>query len=580
MKHDFNIHEHLHSERMSIEEHKRAEFWVQANSLVRKSGRHNFERTRIVVNEKWDFNYLNEELEDYEDNKIIEFFRYGWPLNAKNVQLQDHIPRNQKGARSNTEELRRYINKQRAAGTVIGPFKSSPFGDVTRISPLDTRPKKDTEELRIILNLSYPVKGGSVNDGIDKKFFMEEKIELSYPTTDDLAKIVVKKGRGCKIFKRDLSQAYKQFFYCPGDIHLLGFIIEDEIYFDITLCMGAASSALYCQHSTNAVTFIFKKKGYDDVNYLDDLGGAEITEKAQEAFNMLAEILQKIGIRESASKACAPSSVAVFLGILFNTEEMYMKITEDRMKEIKNILKTWMKKEEATLKEIQSLLGKLNFAASTVRAGRIFVSRIITALKQMNNEGSQPVPEWMKKDIQWWSIYMAQFDGKNLIPSFSWSAPGKTFTTDACLSGCGGWTDDACFHTQFPSFILDNNNIHINELETLAIIIGLKLWKNKIRDKNVLVHCDNKTTVDIVNTGRASNEFAQSCLREICFITANVNAVVKVRFKPGVQNTEADFLSRYHTSEIFRNQAVEEIQKRKWRDTFVYEGLFRFLHEW
>ncbi len=49
------------------------------------------------------------------------------------------------------------------------------------------------------------------------------------------------------------------------------------------LPMGLRSAAPICQQLTNAVTYIYNKQGWSVVNYLDDFGGAEVWEKAEEA---------------------------------------------------------------------------------------------------------------------------------------------------------------------------------------------------------------------------------------------------------------------------------------------------------
>ena len=570
----------LNLEDMSQTEIDRAGFWLQANRIVRQSGEDNFKKEKIPVNSSWNFEYLNRRLQCYHDKRVVEFFKYGFPLNANNTELQTSIPRNQKGARQHSKQINDYIKKQRKAGTIIGPFKRNPFGKYARFSPLDTRPKKDTEELRVIMNLSHPHAKGSVNHSVDKKMFQGSSIDLKYPSVDDLAKIVVKKGVGCKIFKRDLAKAYKQFFNCPGCIHLLGFVVDDNFYFDLTLCMGAASSAFFCQMATNAITFINAEDGYDNVNYLDDLGGAEVPEKADEAFDNLGNILQNINIFESKEKATPPCTRCVFLGIQFDSNSMALSITGDRLAEIQELLRKWMSKKSATLKEMQSLLGKLNFAASTIRAGRIFVSRLINAMVNFNNEETTEMPTYIQKDIQWWITYMASFDGVSLIPDYSWKKPGATFTTDACLTACGGWDKENFYHKEFPAWLVQRKDVHINELETMAIIIALKLWGKKVQNSNILLHCDNQPTVDIINTGKARNKFAQQCLREICFITAKLNTVIKVVFTPGVNNSTADKFSRKHLSRRHHQMAVEEANEKKLTETYVFEGLFQFMADW
>ena len=90
---------------------------------------------------------------------------------------------------------------------------------------------------------------------------------------------------------------------CLGSIHLLGYTFQGKMYFDVTLSMGSKSAAYCCQRTTNAVSYIYSKFGYEDVNYLDDLGSAEKENIAEEAYDCLGWILDTIGIREAKHKA-------------------------------------------------------------------------------------------------------------------------------------------------------------------------------------------------------------------------------------------------------------------------------------
>ena len=176
--------------------------------------------------------------------------------------------------------------------------------------------------------------------------------------------------------------------------------------------------------------------------------------------------------------------------------------------------------KRASLKDLQSLLGKLNFICNTVRSGRVFVSRLINAIRVHPTDGLHEIPDYIIDDIKWWDKYMESFDGISIMPHHKWTAPDRIFSTDACLKGCGGESEDTCFAATFPQFIFNDwGDLSINELEALAIVICLKLWSHKIKNKNVLVFCDNSSTVDIVNTGKARNPFSQQCLREICWFT-------------------------------------------------------------
>ena len=568
---------------MSESEIDRCEFWVTANRLVRESNLPNCKKAKIQVNYDWNFGYLEEALTEFENKEeILGFFKYGWPLNAKDTAQLDKVPPNQAGANSNQDQLTKFINKELKRGSIIGPFKKNPFGRSARFSPLDTREKKDSNDLRVIINLSHPFKKDSVNHSIDKDSFLGEPITLKYPTVEDLAKIVVKKGRGCLIFKRDLEAAYYQMKLDAGDIHLLGFVVDSKFYFFVTLSMGSRSSCFCCQKTTDIITYIFANEGGDCVNYLDDLGGAEVPMLAEEAFLKLGRIIDSIGIRESAKKAVVPGTSVSFLGILINSVLMTLNIVPERLVEIKQLISSWLNKDSAKLVELQSLLGKLNFACSTVRSGRVFVSKIINLLKTVKPGKQVLLTDEFRKDLKWWDKYMATFDGVSLIPDYSWSRPDVVIATDSCLVSCGGWNDSKreFWHLKFPEKYNNREDVNINEKECLAVMLGLKVWKGDIVNKSILMFCDNQCTVDVINKGRASNELVQNVLREICFVLATSNAWLKMIFRPGVDNRIADFCSRIDLDEQYRKRLLDEVGNEPITEKFVFPGLLEVESNW
>ena len=111
----------------------------------------------------------------------------------------------------------------------------------------------------------------------------------------------------------------------PESIMWLGFTFENKIYFDVTLSMGSSSAAYCCQRVTSTVTYLYQQEGYDNVNYLDDLGAAEIEQEANTVFKVLGLLLREIGIRVN-SQGRPPSFILTFLGILINSPEMTLEI--------------------------------------------------------------------------------------------------------------------------------------------------------------------------------------------------------------------------------------------------------------
>ena len=126
--------------------------------------------------------------------------------------------RNHKGASDFPHAIDNYLSSEIGRHVVIGPFAHHPFSCPVVVSPLNSVPKPDTTERRIILDLSWPV-GSSINDGIPSGIYLDQEIELVYPTVDLIADRVAAHGSGCLLFKRDLKRAYRQFPWTPMIIH-------------------------------------------------------------------------------------------------------------------------------------------------------------------------------------------------------------------------------------------------------------------------------------------------------------------------------------------------------------------------
>ena len=167
-----------------------------------------------------------------------------------------------------------------------------------------------------------------------------------------------------------------------------------------------------------------------------------------------------------------------------------------------------------------------------------------------------------------------------MIPEIRWSRPDAKMSTDTCLTACGGWSEGDYFHSQFPKAVLQQPNVRINELECLAIVIALKLWSNKYRGSNLLLYCDNQSTVQIVNKGHARNRFAQKCLHEIVWICANSDLWIKVVYSSSKTNRLADLCSRFALKKDYKKQFLSETEGLRKKNCLVSNEMYKFSHDW
>ena len=86
-------------------------------------------------------------------------------------------------------------------------------------------------------------------------------------------------------------------------------------------------------------------------------------EKAKKDFHKLGLLLQDIGVWESEHKACPPSSLMVVLGIMFNTIDVTISISPEWVDEIQAKLDSWHNRAKMSHKQLESLIGKLQFVS-------------------------------------------------------------------------------------------------------------------------------------------------------------------------------------------------------------------------
>ena len=174
---------------------------------------------------------------------------------------------------------------------------------------------------------------------------------------------------------------------------------------------------------------------------------------------------------------------------------------------------------------------------------------------------------------------MESFDGITILPQTVWDSPDRIFSSDACLTHCGGWSDGEAFTTEFPNWLKNRSDVHINELELITVIIALKIWGDRVKNRNILAYCDNAVSVEVVNAGRVNNHFLQACLCEICFLTARNNAVIKLVHISSETNRISDCLSRWN-DEQKREEFWPIMGRKEVRFINIPQKLFRFTHDW
>ena len=250
--------------------------------LASRSDSPNASGSKIPVYTALKINMWEDLLLDYHDKIVVEFLKHGWPINYSASQSPHSTMRNHPSALAFPDHVRHYIQTKLSFGAIAGSFSTNPLQKPLVCSPVQTVPKSGSSKRQVVLDLSFPPTF-SVNSGIPLNTYLDSPFKLRLPGIDRLYELILAKGRGCCVYKKDLQRAYRQFPIDPKDYYLLSFTFDNHIYFDTRCPFGLRTSAMICQRTTKAVIYIFKQAGFFADVYLDDFYGVECPSLADNA---------------------------------------------------------------------------------------------------------------------------------------------------------------------------------------------------------------------------------------------------------------------------------------------------------
>ena len=300
-------------------------------------------------------------------------------------------------------------------GAILGPFKQLLFH--CHVSPFLTRDKPNSNNRRVILDLSFPP-GSSVNAGVPKDKYLGSYFELKYPSVDDIVHNLKQLGPTALLYKIDISRAFRHIRIDPGDLDLLG-LKHGDYFIDGTLPFGFQHGSVLFQRCTDAVQYIMNNifPFSNLYNYIDDLIYIGLPDDIYQSFNTLMDLLQDLGLEISISKLVKPTTVAVCLGIEINTIQRTLRIPQEKLQEIQDICCSYVTKTRVTKPQFQSLLGSLLYTTKCVKPARFFLNRMLFLLRQHSSKTYIILNEDFRKDLNWFNTFLLQYNGVTFYDS-------------------------------------------------------------------------------------------------------------------------------------------------------------------
>ena len=470
-------------------------------------------------------------------------FRIGFRRSAHYSQASS----NMKSAIENVPVVSQYIEEERRLGRLVGPIPPHMAPSSTQLSPIGVIPKSSQPgKWRLIVDLSSP-HGVSVNDGIEP-----DLCSLEYLRLDEVTARIAKSGRGTMLAKMDVASAYRMVPVHPEDRPLLAIQWAGQLYYDTRLPFGLRSAPKIFTAVADALQWVFEKQGVSWVaHYLDDyitMGPPGSNTCAHNLEVMLSTCVE-LGVPTAPGKCAGPASSLVFLGFELDTEALVVRLPTSKLEQTQRLVREWLHKRACKKRELESLLGHLQHAATVVRPGRTFVRRLIELLSVVQSRDRWVrINGTVRSDLIWWDSFMAEWNGVAVIPRV------MSLQTPLISDASGNWGCGALWATHWFQWKWEGRAVawSIAPKELLPIIFGLAVWGKQWVGSRIECHCDNAAVVAAVNSGKAKDPTLMHLLRCMFFIASHYSVHVHATHIPGQSNTAADALSRNRISSFLQ----------------------------
>ena len=266
--------------------------------------------------------------------------------------------------------------------------------------------------------------------------------------------------------------------------------------------MGCSSSCAIFEAFSTSLEWLslHKFKASAVLHILDDF--LFVAYSLEKCHTDLANFLRQcdyLGVPTAHEKTVEPRTTIKFTGITIDSISQEARLPPDKLKKCRTLLYQFYKRRTVTLRELQSLIGLLNFACSVVVSGRAFLRRLIDLTIGITKANHHiRLTRAARGDIRLWLTFLDNFNGRAFFSSDRWetSATLQLFTNAAGSKGCGAVFGSRWFYGAWPR---SWRSLNITCLELFPITLAVHIWGRLMTNQCVVFFTDNAALGDILN---------------------------------------------------------------------------------
>lgn len=393
-------------------------------------------------------------------------------------------------------------------GPMFGPYETPPYRSGV-VSPVLVVAKK-SGDVRPVYHCSHPSAGGhpcerrSLNGGIKKGSFW-------FPVYDSVASwllqwyfihwVLPPLARGedsWVIFKLDFESAFRQIPIRPRDWPLLALYDSSTDAYLLETCaaFGTRISADLWLRIANIWKVCLHAEGFPMVMvYVDDLAVICRTQDVPRLASLVITLEDQLGSRIHWGKVFSDggcSARASVLGVTVDVAQNVLGLDPDKTRRRLRQIDDTLARQSWSTRDLESLVGALNFFATALPTGRLFLGPLYALLRAKKDFVTVGPSHTARSALTAWKRILARsLAGGCLQPLLFPREKVVWIATDASDTGLGGCSQLGAWSAGLTGGIAEES-INVRELVALWISIS-EIWDDRLRGSLVHAFVDNET---------------------------------------------------------------------------------------
>ena len=286
-------------------------------------------------------------------------------------------------------------------------------------------------------------------------------------------------------------------------------------------------------------------------HYLDDfLFVGESASSCAALLQTFRAVCAQLRVPLAEEKTTGPCHTSIYLGLEIDSVKQQIRVPVHKVQALRVQIQTILERRKLSLKEIQLLVGSLNFVCRAIAPGRAFTRRLIVLSRGLRKPHHKVrISAGAKLDLLMWLDFFDHFNGVSPFRHQGWRDNDivELFTDAAASIGFGEYFNGKWFQARWaPELLVLSPSIAF--FEFYPLVVAVYCWGHLLANRKVRFRMDNIAVVHIIKKQSSRCDMIMHLVRLFVCRCLRYNLSFRAVHVPGVQNYIADSLSRFQVA--------------------------------